>query len=60
MKSITKVKQILDEKDITGAMMVYKPMNAAETAKAAKIIADRKAKNAAAKQSKSILDKICS
>jgi len=58
MKNAAKVKQIVDERDITGAMMVYKPMNAAETAKAAKIIAERKAKNAAEKQQKFILDKI--
>jgi len=58
MKNAAKFKQIVDERDITGAMMVYKPMNAAETAKAAKIIAERKAKNAAEKQQKSILDKI--
>jgi hypothetical protein len=58
MKNAAKFKQIVDERDITGAMMVYKPRNAAETAKAAKIIAERKAKNAAEKQQKSILDKI--
>ena len=58
MKNAAKFKQIVDERDITGAMMVYKPMNAAETAKAAKIIAERKAKNAAEKKQKFILDKI--
>jgi len=58
MKNAAKVKQIADERDITGAMMVYKPMNAAETKKVAKWIAERKAKNAAEKQQKFILDKI--
>jgi len=60
MKSTPKAKQILDEKEVTGAMMVYKPMTAAETKKVAKWVAERKAKNLTSQKSKSILDKIFS
>jgi len=58
MKNAAKFKQIVDERDITGAMILYKPMNAAKTKKVAKRIAERKAKNAAEKKQKFILDKI--
>jgi len=54
MKKIENVKQILDEKEITGAMMVYKPMNAKETARAAKIIAEHKAQFTAKKIKKAV------
>ena len=48
-----------DERTIVGPFMVYKPMNEAETAKAAKIIADRKAQNKL-KKPKTSLEKVTS
>ena len=46
-----------DERTIIGPFMVYKPMNEAETAKAAKIIAERKAQNNR-KKHKNSLEKV--
>ena len=57
MKNATKVKQILEESEITGAMMVYKPMNAEETKKVADWVAERKAQNNL-KKPKSSLQKV--
>ena len=57
MKNATKVKQILEESEITGAMMVYKPMNAQETKKVADWVAERKAQNNL-KKHKNSLEKV--
>ena len=57
MKNATKVKQILEESEITGAMMVYKPMNAEETKKVADWVAERKMLNNT-KKNKNPLEKV--
>ena len=51
MKKAPKTKQILDEGEIAGPMMVYKPMTQRELEKATEIIAARKAEIAAEKKS---------
>jgi hypothetical protein len=53
MKKTPKTKQILDESDFDGPMMLYKPMTKAETEKVAAWVAKRKAKFAGEKKSKS-------
>ena len=53
MKKAPKTKQILDESEIDGPMMIYKPMTQRELEKITKIINARKAEIAAKKQAKS-------
>ena len=53
MKKTAKTKQILDESEIGGPMMLYKPMTKNETAKVTAWIAKRKAEIAAEKKPKS-------
>jgi hypothetical protein len=53
MKKTSNTKQILDETEIDGPMMLYKPMTKAETEKVAAWIQKRKAAIAAEKKSKS-------
>lgn len=52
MKKTSKTKQILDESEIDGPMMLYKPMTKAETAKVAEWVVKRKAEIAVEKKSK--------
>ena len=59
MKATQKNGRILGPEDFPGAMMHYKPMNAAETAKVAAIIAKHKA-DKAKRQPKKALQKVFS
>lgn len=52
MKKTPKTNQILDESEIAGPMMIYKPMTQRELEKVTKIIAARKAEIAAEKKFK--------
>jgi hypothetical protein len=59
MKATKKATRILGPEDLPGAMMHYKPMNEAETAKVAAIIAKHRA-DKSKKQSKKLLQKVSS